>query len=314
MHKSGTVFPGQGSQYIGMGRDLFEQFEEARHVFDEAEEVLKSNIKRLCFEGPQEALDLTVNTQTCLLTVSIAAYRVFEKEIAIKPAAMAGHSLGEYSALCAAGTFGFADALRLVHARANCQQDAVPKGKGCMAAIIGTDRESIERICGNISSDNEVVELANINSPNQFVISGHTGAVEKALEKAKEAGAKRGIKLPISIPSHCSLLADAATKFGGYLEGIEIKDCATHVIPNCNPKMLHSEKSTRNLLQRQLYSPVRWQETVEEMARMGIDTILEIGPKSVLSGLIKRIDRNIRTFNIEDTDSLKKTAEALKDN
>jgi [acyl-carrier-protein] S-malonyltransferase len=313
MYKLGAVFPGQGSQYIGMGQEFFDEFEEARDIFAEAAEAIKKDIKGLCFKGPQEDLDFTVNTQPCLLTVSVAAYRIFEAETGIKPSVMAGHSLGEYSALCAAGTFDFADAIRLVDARAHCQQDAVPQGEGSMAAIIGIERESVETICGDIRKDGEIVELANINSPNQFVISGHVKAVERAIEKAKEEGAKMGIKLPISIPSHCSLLRDAADRFEENLKEIEIRDYASEVIPNCNPQVLHSKEETRDLLKRQLYSPVRWQETVEKMAQRGIDTIVEVGPKRVLSGLIKRIDRNIRTINVEDTDSLKKSIEFLKD-
>lgn len=313
MGKVGAVFPGQGSQYIGMGQDFFDRFEEARDTFAEATEVLKTDIKDLCFKGPQEALDFTVNTQTCLLTVSVAAYRIFEAETGIKPSIMAGHSLGEYSALCACGAFEFRDALRLVHARARCQQEAVPKGEGSMAAIIGIERESVEAICQDISSDGEIVELANMNSPNQFVISGHVKAVEKAIAMAKDKGARMGIMLPISIPSHCSLLRDAADRFEENLKEITIGEFSSEVIPNCDPHVLHSKENTRDLLKRQLYSPVRWQETVEKMAQREIDTAVEVGPKRVLSGLIKRIAPSMGIINVEDSDSLKKAAEFLKD-
>jgi [acyl-carrier-protein] S-malonyltransferase len=313
MGKLGAVFPGQGSQYIGMGQDFFDQFEEGRDIFAEAAEVLKTDIKELCFTGPQEALDLTVNTQTCLLTVSVAAYRIFEAETGIKPSIMAGHSLGEYSALCAAGAFEFRDALRLVHARARYMQEAVPSGEGSMAAIIGIERESVETICSDISGNGRIVELANMNTPNQFVISGHVKAVERAIEKAKDKGAKRAIGLPISVPCHCSLLRDAADKFEEILKEITIKEFSSEVIPNCDPSSLHSKEGTRELLKRQLYSPVKWQETVEKMVQREIDTVVEVGPKRVLSGLIKRIDRNIQTINVEDSDSLKKAAEFLKD-
>jgi len=313
MGKLGAVFPGQGSQYVGMGQDFFDQFEVAKNIFDEASEVLETDIKELCFNGPQENLDFTVNTQTCLLTVGVAAHRIFEAETGIQPSIMAGHSLGEYSALCAAGAFAFADALRLVDTRARCQQKAVPLGEGSMAAVIGIDRESIEAVCSDISGNGHIVELANMNTQNQFVISGHLEAVEMAIKKAKERGAKRGIKLPISIPCHCSLLRDAADKFEETLKEITIREFSSEVIPNCDPHMLHSIENTKDLLKRQVYVPVKWQETVEKMAQRGIDTVVELGPKRVLSGLIKRIARNIQTINVEDSDSLKKAAELLKD-
>jgi [acyl-carrier-protein] S-malonyltransferase len=313
MGKLGAVFPGQGSQHIGMGQNFFDRFKEARDIFAEASEVLKTDMQNLCFNGPQEALDLTVNTQTCLLTVSVAAYRIFEAEAGIKPSIMAGHSLGEYSALCAAGALEFADALRLVHARARCQQEAVPIGEGSMAALIGIDRESVEAICSDISGDGHIVELANMNSPNQFVISGHVKAVETAIERAKDEGARMGIKLPISIPSHCSLLRDAADRFEENLKEITIREFSSEVIPNCDPHVLHSKENTRELLKRQLYSPVKWQETVEKMAQGEIDTVVEVGPKRVLSGLIKRIVPSMGIINVEDSDSLKKATEFLKD-
>jgi [acyl-carrier-protein] S-malonyltransferase len=313
MGKLGAVFPGQGSQHIGMGQNFFDRFKEARDIFAEASEVLKIDMQNLCFNGPQEALDLTVNTQTCLLTVSVAAYRIFEAETGIKPSIMAGHSLGEYSALCAAGAFEFADALRLIHARARCQQEAVPIGEGSMAALIGIDRESVEAICSDISGDGHIVELANMNSPNQFVISGHVKAVETAIERAKDEGARMGIKLPISIPSHCSLLRDAAERFEETLKEITIREFSSEVIPNCDPHVLHSKENTRELLKRQLYSPVKWQETVEKMAQGEIDTVVEVGPKRVLSGLIKRIVPSMGIINVEDSDSLKKATEFLKD-
>jgi [acyl-carrier-protein] S-malonyltransferase len=312
MGKLGVVFPGQGSQYIGMGQDFFDRFEEARDVFAEAADVLETDIKTLCFNGPQEALDFTINTQTCLLTVSVAAYGILEAETGIKPSLMAGHSLGEYSALCVAGAFEFADALRLVDKRARYQQEAVPRGEGSMAAVIGIERESIEAICSDISGGGHIVELANMNTQNQFVISGHIKAVETAIEKAKDKGAK-GIRLPISVPCHCSLLRDAAERFEETLKEKTINEFSSKVIPNCDPQVLHSSENTRDLLKRQLYSPVKWQETVEKMAQRGIDTVVEVGPKRVLSSLIKRIDRSIQTINVEDSDSLKKAAEFLKD-
>ncbi|MEA2014552.1 MAG: ACP S-malonyltransferase [Thermodesulfobacteriota bacterium] len=304
MNDAGIVFPGQGSQYVGMGKDLYEGFQEARETFAEAAKALGIDIARLCFEGPRDVLDLTSNTQPAVLTVDVAIYRIFEKEIGIEPAIMAGHSLGEYAALCASGAIDFSDAVSLVHARGRYQQEAVPPGEGCMAAILGLDRELVEEICRVTSGELGVVALVNINSPGQSVISGNTAAVEKAVDIAKERGVRMGVKLPISVPCHCSLLDKAAEKLEKDLDNIRIRDCRVKVIPNFDPENAHSTANTRKFLARQLNSPVRWQETVERMYNMGIRTIVEIGPKRTLSSLIKRIDRRIKTLNIEDMASL----------
>jgi [acyl-carrier-protein] S-malonyltransferase len=311
MDDLGIVFPGQGSQYVGMGRELYEGFKETREIFAEAQEALHSDIARLCFEGPQDILDLTPNTQAAVLTVAVAFYRVFEKEIGIEPAAMAGHSLGEYTALCASGAIDFPDAVKLVYARGRYQQEAVPPGKGCMAAIVGLDRESVEDICHSIARDHGVVAVVNINSPGQFVISGNTVAVEKAVALAKGNGARMGVKLPISVPCHCRLLDEAAEKLEKDLDSVLIRDCRVNVIPNFDPETLHSRDTTRKLLVRQLNSPVRWQETVERMYHMGVRTLVEIGPKRTLSSLIKRIDKRIKTLNIENVASLEATIDFL---
>ena len=311
MDNVGIVFPGQGSQYIGMGMDLYRNCKDVRDVFSEADSVLNQAVSRLCFDGPAEELDMTENTQVAVLTVDIAVYRMFDAEVGIKPAVMAGHSLGEYGALTAAGAMDLADALTLVKARGRYHQEAVPPGEGGMAAIVGLDREAVEKICRDIPAGDGVVELANINGTYQFVISGHTEAVNQAIVKAKEAHAKLAVRLPISVPCHCSLLEGAARRLGADLDGITIEDCSVPVIPNLDPEKIHSRETTKEFLTRQLISPVRWKETIEKMVQMGIDTIVELGPKKVLSGLIKRIDRNVRTLNIEDMASFEKALKSL---
>lgn len=308
MDNIGIVFPGQGSQYVGMGRELYESSHVARAVFDQATEALDTDIARLCFEGPQEILDLTPNTQATVLTVDIAILRVFENVIERAPAVVAGHSLGEYAALCAAGALDFPDAVRLVYARGQYQQEAVPPGEGCMAAVIGLEKDCVEEICRAVDAGYGVVAVANDNSPGQFVISGNTAAVEQAMGRAKEEGARMVVKLPISVPCHCSLLDEAARRLERYLDNVSIRSCTMPVIPNYDPEARHTRETTKDLLVRQLNSPVRWQETITRMSRMGIRTIVEIGPKKTLSGLIKRIDRSIRTLNIEDTASLESAA------
>jgi len=307
MHKVGLVFSGQGAQYVGMGRDLHRHFQTVKDVFAEAHEVLGFDVASLCFDGPQEDLDLTTNTQIAILAVDIAAYKVFEETVGVKPVAMAGLSLGEYGALYAAEAIDLADVMELVYARGKYHEEAVATGIGCMAAIIGLSKGQVEKICLDISGDDCVVSAAIFNTPEQIVISGHSTAVEKAMTRAKKEGARRVTKLSVSVPCHCSLLDKAADMFETNLLQVELKDCGVPVIPNSNPELFHSKDTTRELLIKQINYPVRWQETIEKMAEMGIDTIVEIGPKRILSGLIRRIDRNIRVLNVEDTFSLEKT-------
>jgi [acyl-carrier-protein] S-malonyltransferase len=308
MHKVGLVFSGQGAQYVGMGRDLHSNFQTVKDFFVEAQEVLGFDIASLCFDGPQEELNLTENTQITILVANIAAYKVFKEEVGVKPIAMAGLSLGEYGALYVAEAIDLADVLELVYARGKYHKEALAKGTGCMAAIIGLNKGQVETICHDISEDDGLVSAAIFNTEQQIVISGHSAAVEKAMTRAKMDGAKRVTKLSVSVPCHCSLLNKAADMFEANLRQVELRDCEIPVIPNSNPEMFHSKDTTRELLRKQISSPVRWQETIEKMVEMGIDTIVEIGPKRVLSGLVRRINRNIKLLNVEDTASLEKTA------
>ena len=311
MGRFALVFPGQGTQYPGMGQDLYRGHQGVRDLFAEAGNVLGTDMVSLCFTGPQERLDLTVNTQIAVLTVEIAAWRAFSERVAVKPFVMAGHSLGEYAALHAAGAVGLRDCLSVVHRRAQLHQEAVPVGKGAMAAILGLPREEVEALCRERDAADHAVAVSIENAPGQIVISGHTVAV---LEVIAAAGAREGVRavlLPISVPCHCRLLRGAAEQFATTLGEIAFRDCAPPVIPNCDPLQVHSREHTQELLVRQITSPVRWRETIARMAEMGVDTIVELGPKRILSGLIRRIDRRFRLLNVEDEASLEMTAAAL---
>ena len=307
MAKIAFVFPGQGAQYVGMGLDLYREDETVRSVFAEAGQILGIDIAALCFKGPQEVLDLTVNTQIAVLTLNIAIYRLLRKTVVITPSVLAGHSLGEYAALYAAGAVRMADLLPLVLARAQYHQKAVSLGTGAMAAIIGLSAEAVDDLCRSTQSETETVGLAIRNAPNQVVISGHGTAVEKVMAAVEKMGAIKALKLPISVPCHCRLLDPAAQWLRADLEKIIFDDFQTPVIPNCDPDIFYTRENARELLTRQITSPVKWQETIERMGHLGVDTIVEIGPKRTLSGLIKRIDRKMQLLNVEDFASLKKT-------
>jgi [acyl-carrier-protein] S-malonyltransferase len=307
----GIVFPGQGSQYVGMGRELFQQFEPARACFDEAQAVLGSDISRLCFEGPRELLDLTMNTQVASLTLEIAAWRVLAQGLPVRPSAMAGHSLGEYGALCAAGVLSFSDALQIVRTRAAYQQEAVPPGEGANAAIQGLDRDTVEAICTEVTAGSGLVTPSCYNAQDQTVVSGLTASVETVMSKALAAGAKRAVRLPLSAPFHCALMEGAARRLDGEIARLVLRDGDVPVIPNCDPGSLHSAETTRELLVRQIYQPVRWLETIERMTRMGVDTVIEVGPKKVLSILALRINKGLRILNVENLESLQRTVDVL---
>ncbi|MBX5478602.1 MAG: ACP S-malonyltransferase [Pyrinomonas methylaliphatogenes] len=310
MGRLAYVFPGQGSQSVGMGRDLADNFAVARQVFEEADDVLGFALSRLCFEGPAEALQLTENTQPAILTISIAALRTLEAEGAPAPAFVAGHSLGEYSALVAAGAMDFASALRIVRARGRYMQEAVPVGVGAMAAILGASLETVEEACREVSEDG-VCAPANINSPSQIVIAGHAKAVERAIEVLRARGAKRAVRLPVSAPFHCELMRPAAERLARDLEAVKFNDLATPLVTNVDAAIVRRGAEAREALVRQVAAPVRWRESVALLEREGVEVFVEIGPGKVLSGLIRQTIERARTLNAEDARSLRATLDGL---
>ncbi len=300
------LFPGQGSQYVGMGKELYENFSLARRVFEEADDALRFSISKLCFQGPGQALKLTENTQPAILTASIAALRVLQDEKGLAPQFTAGHSLGEYSALVASGSLAFTDAVQIVRLRGRFMQEAVPVGEGTMAAIFGMEQEEVETLCEEMAGD-EVLTPANYNSPGQIVISGHLKAVERAIEGVNQKG-KRALLLPVSAPFHSPLMKGAGERLGKELEGVSIEDLKIPVITNVEAEINASKERVKPLLVTQVSSPVRWEESMKRMVRGGIERVLEIGPGKVLSGLMRRIDSKVETGNIEDIQTLKKVA------
>jgi [acyl-carrier-protein] S-malonyltransferase len=299
------VFPGQGSQYAGMGKDLAERFDVARRTFEEADDALSFSLSRLCFEGPDEDLKLTENTQPAILTVSIAALRVLQQERSVAPAFVAGHSLGEFSALVAAGGMAFADAVRTVRSRGQFMQQAVPVGVGAMAAIIGLEADAVEKVCRS-AAESEIVSPANFNGPGQIVIAGHAGAVQRAMNLAKEQGAKRALPLPVSAPFHCPLMVPAGEQLDGVLEQLKFGDLQVPVVTNVEAQANRDSSRIRDLLVAQVSAPVRWQESVEYMAAQGVTKFIEIGPGKVLAGLVKRIAKGVEVANFEDCAGLEK--------
>jgi [acyl-carrier-protein] S-malonyltransferase len=299
------VFPGQGSQFTGMGKELVENFSVAKQVFAEADEALGCDLSALCFNGPEEDLKLTTNTQPAILTVSMAALRVLQQETGLQPACAAGHSLGEFSALVCAGTLTFAEAVRIVRQRGVFMQKAVPVGVGAMAAIMGIKDGAIDGICAQ-AAQGEVVSPANFNSPGQVVIAGHATAVDRAIALAKAAGAKRALPLPVSAPFHCSLMKPAGDRLAEVLSEIRFAPMQFPVVTNVEALPNADASSVMALLVQQVSAPVRWHESVAKMVELGVDRFVEIGPGKVLSGLIKRISKGAVTQNIEDVASLKK--------
>jgi len=311
MKKFAMVFPGQGSQTVGMLAELAGDYPIVQETFKQASEVLGYDLWQLVQEGPSEELNKTWQTQPALLTASVAVYRVWQQKYpALKPEVMAGHSLGEYSALVCAGVLDFQDAVKLVELRGKLMQQAVPEGTGAMYAIIGLDNDAIINACKQ-AEQGEVVSAVNFNSPGQVVIAGAKAAVERAAALCKEAGAKRALPLAVSVPSHCALMKPAADQLSVSLESITLKAPVVAVLNNVDVKAETDAVAIRNALVRQLYSPVRWTETVEKMAQNGVEVLVEVGPGKVLNGLAKRIVDSLQAVSVNNVKSLDSVEEVL---
>lgn len=297
------VFPGQGSQAVGMGKDLYDAFSEAKEVFQEVDEALGQSLSRLMFEGPEDELTLTENAQPALMAVSIAAVRVLESQgsISIRNTAryVAGHSLGEYSALAAAGALSLVDTANLLKTRGRAMQEAVPVGEGAMAALIGLDLDVAQEVASEAASDGQVCAAANDNAPGQVVVSGHAAAVERAIELAKAKGAKRAILLTVSAPFHCSLMQPAADVMSSALSDVEIKSPVVPLIANATAASVIDPDDIRRLLVSQVTAMVRWRESIALMREAGVDTLIEVGAGKVLTGLAKRIDRDLTAVSLQ---------------
>jgi [acyl-carrier-protein] S-malonyltransferase len=309
MSKLAYLFPGQASQYAGMGRDLAENFPESRDVFDEADAALGFAISKLSFEGSEEDLKATENTQPAIFAVSIAALRAIEKR-GITPDFVAGHSLGEYSGLVAAGALDFATGVKLLRKRGEYMQEAVPKGEGAMAAIMGLSPSDVAEICKR-AADHDVVSPANLNSPEQIVISGSAAAVKRAVEIASQSGAKRAVMLPVSAPFHCALMEPAQKKLEPELRSAAFGALRIPLITNVDAEAISAGEEARDALIRQVIMPVRWLDSIRELIDQGVRIFVEVGPGKVLCGLLRQIDRSVRCFNVEDAASLHATLDKI---
>lgn len=304
------MFPGQASQYAGMGKDLQDNFAAAREVFDEADDALGFAVSRMCFEGAAEELQLTENTQPAILTVSVAAFRAAQAEGFAAPDFVAGHSLGEYSALVAAGGLTLRDAVRTVRLRGRYMQEAVPVGVGAMAAVMGAEQGLLDEVCREAAAG-EVCSPANINSASQIVIAGNAGAIDRALALLKERGVRKAIKLNVSAPFHCALMQPAQERLAADLARIEFHDLRFPLVTNVDAAPITDGEKAREALIRQVSSPVRWHESIERLMAQGVETFVEMGPGKVLCGLLRQINREARGLNVEDAASLEAAREAL---
>ncbi|MCE4048348.1 MULTISPECIES: ACP S-malonyltransferase [Bacillaceae] len=311
MSKIAFMFPGQGSQSVGMGKDLAANFEPAGEIFKKADERLGFSLSSIIFEGPKEELTLTQNTQPALLTASTALLEHFKKH-GIQADFVAGHSLGEYSALVAANVLSFEDAVYAVRKRGEYMQEAVPAGQGAMAAVLGLERGKLTEVTEAVSSEGNAVQLANLNCPGQIVISGTVKGVELASEQAKAAGAKRAIPLEVSGPFHSELMKPAAERFASVLDELSMNDAEIPVIANVTAAPLSAKTEIKEKLIEQLYSSVLWEDSIQKMIELGVDTFIEIGPGKVLAGLVKKIDRNVRIYSVYDEETSNSVAAALK--
>ncbi|WP_438432391.1 ACP S-malonyltransferase [Gorillibacterium sp. sgz500922] len=303
MGKLAYIFPGQGAQTVGMGRDAWEASDQARRVFAEADQALGFGLSELIFSGPEDVLKQTVHTQPALVTVSTAYLEVLRAKGFPEPDFVAGHSLGEYSALVASGVFSFSDAVRTVRRRGELMEEAVPNGLGAMAAVLGAEREALAALCREITDGGRTVELANVNCPGQIVVSGTKEGVEAVQERGKEIGAKRVLPLEVSGPFHSSLMRPAAEKLAAVLAELTLSPASAPVIANVTAEPVTEAAAIRSLLERQVYSPVLWEDTVKRLIAEGVDTFVEIGSGSVLSGLVKKTDRSVRILTVNSMEA-----------
>jgi [acyl-carrier-protein] S-malonyltransferase len=309
-HNTAFVFPGQGSQYAGMGKDVAEKYPAARKVFDDIDAALGYSISQLCFEGPEDQLKLTQNTQPAILAVSSAIHAVLEERGVTRRDLVAGHSLGEYSAIVSVGGLTPAEAAKIVHLRGTFMQQAVPVGAGAMAALIGPSVEDAKAICEE-AAQGEVVSVANINAPGQIVIAGTKAGVDRAIDIAKKRGVRRALPLPVSAPFHCELMKPAEERLKPILDEAPFKDLWFSLVSNVDASPIGTAHAVRNALVRQVASPVRWVESVQKMIEMGVRRFVEIGPGNVLTGLVKRIDASVELINVSDAASIESLTEKM---